>query len=644
MDKNQPVVRDRLVFPKNRFNSPRRLAGTRAGGMCHMTQGFSRYQTVFGDWIVCDYLGGGSGGRTAVFRLERSKLGWRETCALKIVTLMEEAGRLDARSGQQQQAYRDMCRERSLQAAEEVRLMARLSGCTNVVDYLDYQVVDWEEEHCFGQDLLIRMELLCPLSSMIRDGLPYDRNRVLNLGQDICRALIRCHGDGIIHRDIKPGNIFCNQRLDFKLGDFGIARLLACGEQAYTAIGTRAYAAPEQFAMGGGYDARVDLYSLGLTLYALCNENCLPFARDQYVREDAVLGRLREEILPVPSKADLELARVILKACSRRPEDRYPSALAMYDALEALRPTRQTSPPAAAETTLRVATTALLTAPILLEDGQPPEQVPVQILFQRGQDYKLGRGVAKDLFQAAVWHEMAAKRGHAQAQYEVGLCYEYGSGMDKNPEKAAEWFKKAAHQGNADAQCALGTCFYNGTGVEQDYVQAAQWYERAACQGHARGAHNLGMCLEFGRGVKGNPEKAVEWYEKAAHQGNAAAQCALGTCFYRGTGVERDYAQAVQWYKRAALQGHARGSFNLGLCLEFGKGVEKDLEKAVKWYEKAARRGSRQACYRLGQCLEWGISGPPDIARAVRWYQEGSKLGDLDCRKALLNCFQAGTQ
>ena len=52
-----------------------------------------RYQNVFGDWSVRDYLGGGSGGRTAVFRLERSKLGWQETCALKVVSLMEEAGR-----------------------------------------------------------------------------------------------------------------------------------------------------------------------------------------------------------------------------------------------------------------------------------------------------------------------------------------------------------------------------------------------------------------------------------------------------------------------------------------------------------------------------------------------------------------------
>ena len=601
-------------------------------------QGYQgRYQTVFNDWSVRDYLGGGSGGRTAVFRLERSKLGWQETCALKVVSLMEEAGRWNERSPQQQQAYRDACRERSLQAAEEVRLMARLGGCTNVVDYLDYQVVDWEEEERFGQDLLIRMELLVPLSAMVRGGLAYDRDNLLNLGRDICRALMLCHEGGIIHRDIKPENIFCNRRSDFKLGDFGIARLLESGEQACTAMGTRAYAAPEQFAMGGsGYDARVDIYALGLTLYELSNENRLPFAQSQYVREAEVLARLRGDPLPAPCRADPALARVILKACAHRAEDRFPSARAMYEALEALRPgTQRLDQPAPSQPYA----TVVLTPPVQQTAGQTDgavrqteKQEPPEVLFQRGQDYKLGRGVEKDPVRAAEWFGKAAEQGYAPAQHAMGLACEFGQGTARDLEKAARWYGKAARQGYAAAQFALGNCCYNGKGVKQDYFQAAQWYEKAAGQGHLEGIYNLGVCLEHGRGVLQNLPGAAEQYERAARQGSANAQCALGACFYNGTGVKQDYGQAARWYEKAARQGHARGAFNLGLCLEYGRGVPRDLARAVEWYEKAANQGYAPAQHAMGLVCEFGKGREKNPELAVQWYGKAAGQGNANAQ------------
>ena len=600
-----------------------------------------RYQNVFGDWSVRDYLGGGSGGRTAVFRLERSKLGWQETCALKVVSLMEEAGRWSECSPQRQQAYRETCRERSLQASEEVRLMARLGGCTNVVDYLDYQVMDWADEDRFGQDLLIRMELLAPLSTMVRGGLAYDRNNILKLGQDICRALILCHESGIIHRDIKPANIFCNRRTDFKLGDFGIARLLERGEQACTAMGTRAYAAPEQFTMGeSGYDSRVDIYSLGLTLYELSNENRLPFAQNQYVREADVLARLRGEPFPVPSMADPALARVILKACAHRAEERYQSAREMYDALEALRPETQRLDRAAAP---QPYATVVLNPPVQQTAGQTEKLERPEVLFQRGQDYKLGRGVEKDLARAAEWFGKAANQGYAPAQYAMGLAMEFGQGAPKDPARAAGWYEKAAGQGHAPAQHAMGLVCEFGKGGEKDPKQAAEWYEKAAGQGYAPAQYAMGLACEFGKGRAKHPGEAVRWYEKAARQDNADAQCALGTCYYNGTGVERDYVQAAQWYEKAARQGHARGAFNLGTCLEYGRGVSKDPVRATEWYEKAAGQGYVPAQYAMGLACEFGKGTAKDPQRAVQWYEKAARQGNANAQCALGTCLYNGT-
>lgn len=84
---------------------------------------------------------------------------------------------------------------------------------------------------------------------------------------------------------------------------------------------------------GENYDKRVDLYSLGLTLYELSNCNRLPFASSAYVREGEIQLRIMGKELPVPENASRALANVILKACAFRAEDRFASAEEMYDAL-----------------------------------------------------------------------------------------------------------------------------------------------------------------------------------------------------------------------------------------------------------------------------------------------------------------------
>lgn len=90
-------------------------------------------------------------------------------------------------------------------------------------------------------------------------------------------ALEYCQCQNIIHRDIKPENIFVSRFGEFKLGDFGIARETGSALRAdYPKKGTFSYMAPEMY-KGEEYDARVDIYSLGIVLYKLCNHNRLPF-------------------------------------------------------------------------------------------------------------------------------------------------------------------------------------------------------------------------------------------------------------------------------------------------------------------------------------------------------------------------------
>lgn len=307
-----------------------------------------KYSALFGDWRVEKRLGSGSGGKSSVYLLSRD-LGWREECALKVISLIEERGNYDALPDYRQREYDLAASTAKENATREVLLMNQLRGKTNIVDYLNHRFVNWKDESGFGMDLLIRMEKLTDLRSQIAAGHRFREEEVRRLGVDICRALILCHGKQIIHRDIKPENIFFNADGDFKLGDFGIARIMSASadSRASTSIGTAAYSAPEQ--TQGRYDERVDLYSLGLVMYELLNGNRLPFADSSYVTEQQIRLRISGAPIPAPKKqsarnpygtlpSDAEpgspLSAVIMKACAFRAQDRFSSAEEMLRALE----------------------------------------------------------------------------------------------------------------------------------------------------------------------------------------------------------------------------------------------------------------------------------------------------------------------
>ena len=296
-----------------------------------------KYGSIFGDWHIGNKLGSGSNGQSAVFVLYRDHEGWREYSALKVISLIEERGRQDAMPQFQRSEYTTASRERRSQAEQEVRLMDQVRGKTNIVDYLDHQFFDWSDESGFGTDLLIRMELLSDLRNLtkklIQEQKCLSEREIVKIGKDICQALIICHGKQILHRDIKPENIFISKDGDYKLGDFGVSRILSSTSAALasTGIGTPAYSAPEQFT--GPYDHRVDIYSLGLVLYELCNHYRLPFAISGYARQEDIQKRQMGTPLPKPAGISEGLWYVLQKACAHQPAHRYHTAQEFLAAL-----------------------------------------------------------------------------------------------------------------------------------------------------------------------------------------------------------------------------------------------------------------------------------------------------------------------
>lgn len=478
-----------------------------------------QYGKLFGNWKIRNFIGEGSQGKTGVFRIIKSYEDFQEENALKVVTVIREDGWPEEVTDEVRREYAANKAALCDQAVNEVKLMNRLAGNPYVVSYLNWEFCDWEESGQFGCDLLIQMPLLLTLRRLQKTEERFSEEEIRRVGRDICKALILCGKENIIHRDIKPANIFLwpNRRGNYMLGDFGISRIVENGlGGTYTSVGTPDYAAPEQFAKQSDhryarYDSRVDIYSLGLTLYELANQNRLPFLELGRSKGWAANQRASGIALPQPSQASHELAQIILKACAFRPEERYQTAEEFLAALENTKP--QTIPPA------KKSSPAWIAAPV----------------------EELSR---------------LAQQGDAPAQYNLGMCYYVGRGVPKSHETALSWFHKAAAQGHAHAMAYIGLCYQVGLGVECNLQEAFDWTCRAAEHGDPVSMRNLGRHYLRGKMIPQDLEAAIQWFRKSVDLDCPEGMIDLAQCYWDGQGVEQDLAEAERLLQRAADKGN----------------------------------------------------------------------------------------
>lgn len=295
--------------------------------------------TIWPEWDIVEQLGEGSFGK--VYKIVREEHGVTSNAAMKVISIPQNDAELSSirSEGLDEDGTRSYFEGIVTDFVNEIKMMESMKGTSNIVSVEDYKVVEKTDK--IGWDIYIRMELLTPLNDYIADK-PLTEAEVMKLGQDVCSALELCAQRNIIHRDIKPENLFVSGFGDFKVGDFGIARELEKTSGSLSQKGTYNYMAPE-ITTTKHYDATVDIYSLGLVLYKLLNNNRLPFLdptaqQIQYQdRKDAIDRRFSGEALPKPANASPDLAKVILKACAFSPAQRFKTPTALKDALEAVK-------------------------------------------------------------------------------------------------------------------------------------------------------------------------------------------------------------------------------------------------------------------------------------------------------------------
>ena len=300
-------------------------------------ENFENIRLPWSDWKIVKYLGGGAYGK--VYEIERNVSGVQEKAALKIVSRPKDANEIDDyyANGYDQESIIASYENEIRDYVQEYRLMKELQGQSNIVSCDDFTVVP--HENGIGGDIFIRMELLTSLQQILKDRM-LSIEEIIKLGKDISRVLILCESKNIIHRDIKPANIMVSQFGDFKLGDFGVSKIMDHETHA-TVMGTPEYEAPEIMHMEK-YGQAVDIYSLGITLYWLLNNRRMPFiGADEQItparRSEAMEKRYAgKEKLPKPKNGSKRLKEIVLKACEYDPANRYAFAQEMYDALDAL--------------------------------------------------------------------------------------------------------------------------------------------------------------------------------------------------------------------------------------------------------------------------------------------------------------------
>lgn len=278
------------------------------------------YEPLWENWYFDGYLSSGASG--TVYRFKQNRFGKDAFSAVKVISLScDNQFNLHKR-----RSFMNDIRKR---AESEIENMYLLNDCPYVVHCNNHAIKDVTNDSgdVIAVDILIQMDLYTCLVNYLAEYEELYENEVIKLAEQIGIALEAAHNRGIIHRDIKPSNIFINNSGDFLLGDLGVSKRFNT-DCFLTKTGTEPYIAPEIWAGDGtiAYTTSADIYSLGIVLYMLMNDNYLPLVDENSSWSEtskAIIDRIMGKDFEAPRHGCEEFKKVIMKSCEHDTTRRY---------------------------------------------------------------------------------------------------------------------------------------------------------------------------------------------------------------------------------------------------------------------------------------------------------------------------------
>ena len=298
-----------------------------------------KLNAVWPGWETVRLLGRGSFG--AVYEIRQDADGLARSASVEVLRIpqreaeietLRDEGYDDAELAVHFQALKDQV-EKVFRELAALGDGAKVVRCSEIRSVLHQDGIGW--------DVHILTELLAPLPSVL--SFPAEEEKVIRIGTDLCRALAASRDLGIHHGDISPKSVFVAGDWTYRLGDFGLADILADSEKATVKADAGLFTAPEVL-RSEPCSEKADLYSVGMVLYWLLNEGRCPFlplppaSVTGAQQREARARRQAGEALPAPAHGSDALRQIVRKACAFDPAARFCSAEEMLLALEALLP------------------------------------------------------------------------------------------------------------------------------------------------------------------------------------------------------------------------------------------------------------------------------------------------------------------
>ena len=505
----------------------------------------------------------------------------------------------------------------------------------------------------------------------------------LDITIQAAKGLATAHAANIVHRDVKPGNLWIDKKGAVKILDLGLAQIHnADSDKSPEEIsGTPDFMAPEQCVGSSSIDARADIYALGCTLFYLIS-GALPFPTEKYPTTRSKLNahlltplpRLKDVVPKLFSKYERQSWQTVLDVMTAKsPENRYSSVQEAIDALTDLKNRHSSFPMILAG--YISSTLSLLLFPIIFV---PIGVVLACINYKRGSRKHgivqftlsivcgivggmLGMFAMLNIYEKEEYVPLF-KKYFSEEQISIGSEQPNGNSdpNGNNKKSIPAWEAVYLAQLYEDAQdndpAAMRTLawhYYQGKSITKNYAKAFELYQRAANlndkpteahlqqefdaivgmanDGFAPAQRLLGELYLSGKGVEQDSQKAYEWFLKAAQQGDDKAQYRVGEMLNNGEAGTKDPSKAIPWLLKSAEQGMAESQYALGVCYANGEGVEKSYAEAERWLLKAARQGDPRHEYQLA--ILYLTQGERE--KAFGWLEQSANKGYQPAKERL---------